>query len=81
MLPFKNISDTCEIAFSHCTIRKKVVKMHLGEDYLTLHIQSTLVISNSKGLSEILTDIRTSTYQICIVQEKIIRLTTFNNYI
>ena len=28
-------------------------------------IQSTLVISNSKGLSEILRDIRTSTYQIC----------------
>ena len=33
-------------------------------------IQSTLVISNSKGLSEILRDIRTSTYQICRVQEK-----------
>ena len=29
------------------------------------HIQSTLVISNSKGLSVILRDIRTSTYQIC----------------
>ena len=27
------------------------------------HIQSTLVISNSKGLTEILRDIRTSTYQ------------------
>ena len=28
-------------------------------------VQSTLVISNSKGLSEILRDIRTSTYQTC----------------
>ena len=28
-------------------------------------IQSTLVISNSKGLYETLRDIRTSTYQIC----------------
>ena len=27
------------------------------------HIQSTLVISNSKGLTETLRDIRTSTYQ------------------
>ena len=32
--------------------------------------QSTLVISNSKGLSEILRDIRTSTYQICRIEEK-----------
>ena len=44
-------------------------------------IQSTLVISNSKGLSEILRDIRTSTYQICRIEEKIIRITTFNKYI
>ena len=44
-------------------------------------IQSTLVISNSKGLSEILRDIRTSTYQICRIEEKIIRTTTFNKYI
>ena len=33
-------------------------------------IQSTLVISNSKGLTEILRDIRTSTYQICRIEEK-----------
>ena len=43
-------------------------------------IQSTLVISNSKGLSEILRDIRTSTYQICRTEEKLIQLTTFNKY-
>ena len=43
-------------------------------------LQSTLVISNSKGLSEILRDIRTSTCQICRIEENLIRLTTFNKY-
>ena len=33
-------------------------------------VQSTLVISKSKELSEILRDIRTSTYQICKTEEK-----------
>ena len=44
------------------------------------NIQSTLVISNSKGLSEILRDVHTSTYQIFRIEEKIIRTTTFNKY-
>ena len=47
---------------------------------LLTDIQSTLVISNSKGLSEILRDIRTSTYQNCRIEEKLIRLTIFNKY-
>ena len=33
-------------------------------------IQSTLVISKSKGPSKTLRDIRTSTYQICSIEEK-----------
>ena len=33
-------------------------------------VQSTLIISKSKGLSEILRDIRISTYQICRIVEK-----------
>ena len=33
--------------------------------YTPMEVQSTLVISNSKGPSETLRDIRTSTYQIC----------------
>ena len=45
------------------------------------YIQSTLVISNSKGLSETLRDISTSTYQIFRIKEKIIRTTTFNKFI
>ena len=43
-------------------------------------IQSTLIISNTKALSEIFRDIRTSTYQICRIEEKIIQTTTFNKY-
>ena len=44
-------------------------------------IQSTLVISKSRGLSEILRDIRSSTYQICRIEEKINRTTTFHKWI
>ena len=49
--------------------------------FIKIDIQSTLVISNSKGLSEILRDIRSSTYQVCRIEEKIIWLTTFNKLI
>ena len=45
-----------------------------------LQIQSTLVISNSKGHSEILRDSSISTYQICRIEEKTTRITTFNKY-
>ena len=41
------------------------------------HVQSTLVISNSKGLSETLRDIRTSIYQSCTSEEN----NKSNNYI
>ena len=44
-------------------------------------VQSTLVISNSRGLIEILRDIHSSTYQICRIKEKLVRTTTFNKYI
>ena len=37
---------------------------------VSIHVQSALVISNSKEPSEILQDIRTSTYQICSIEEK-----------
>ena len=46
-----------------------------------IHVQSTLVISNSKGLSETLRDICTSTYQIFRIEEKIIQTSTFNKFI
>ena len=41
-----------------------------------IEVQSTLVISKSKGLSEIFRDIRTSPFEI---EEKINRTTTFHN--
>ena len=47
---------------------------------ISMKLHSTLVISNSKGLSEILRDIRTSTYQTCRIEEKLIPLTTLNKY-
>ena len=43
-------------------IKKKIKKIQY-------EIQSTLVISKSKGPSETLRDIRTSTYQICRIEE------------
>ena len=60
----------------------------LGEVAFTFHlkelhlkyglIQSTLVISKSKGHSRTLRDIHTSTYHICSIEEKTIRTTTFH---
>ena len=43
-----------------------------------LKIQSTLVISTSKGPSETLRDIRTSTYQMCRIEENTNRTTKFH---
>ena len=37
--------------------------------YIQFTVQSTLVISKSKGPSETLRDIRTSTYQMCRIEE------------
>ena len=37
---------------------------------MEIKIQSTLVISKSKGPSKTLRDIRTATYQICGIEEK-----------
>ena len=42
---------------------------------MVLFIQSTLVMSKSNRLSEILRNIRTSTYQIRRIREKINRIT------
>ena len=44
-----------------------------------ISIQSTLVISKSKGPSETLRDIRTSTYQICSIVEKKFEQPNFTN--
>ena len=44
-----------------------------------LYIQSTLVTSKSKGPSETLGDIRTSTYQMCSIEETPIEQPNFTN--
>ena len=62
---------TSESTFAHAVFRTS---------FLGSEIQSTLIISNSKGPSELLRDIRTSTYKICKIEEKIIWTTTFNKY-
>ena len=41
-------------------------------------LQSTLVISKSKGPSQTLRDIRTSTYQMCRIEENTDRTTKFH---
>ena len=44
---------------------------------VSFEIQSTLVISKSKGPSKTVRDIRTSTYQICSIEDKTISTTNF----
>ena len=45
----------------------------------TLKVQSTLI--KSKGLSQIIQDIRTSTNQICRIGEKINLITFYDEYV
>ena len=66
-------------SLSYCWVVN--IRNYDGKSILIYQIQSTLVISNSKGLSETLRDIRTTTYQIFRIEEKIIRTTTFNKLI
>ena len=53
-----------------------VLRSSISKSYA---VQLTLAISNSKRLSEILRDIRTSTYQNCRIEEKINRTTYLTN--
>ena len=46
---------------------------------LKQYIQATLVISKSKGPSNTVRDIRTSTYQICSIEEKQLEQPNFTN--
>ena len=58
--------------FNQTTMRVHEISVHpyVCKTVNFIYLQSTLVISNSKGLSEILRDIRTSTYQICRIEGK-----------
>ena len=61
-----------------------ILKMMLGPvnviepKNLRMQIQSTLVISKSKGPAETLRDIRTSTYQMCRIEENTKRTNKFH---
>ena len=61
--------------FKKRQITDTVVQAQINESHFP--IQSTLVISKSKGPSEKLRDIRTSTYQICRIEENTNRTTKF----
>ena len=63
----------------NCVLITLLIWTH-GWQLSLFEVQTTLVISNSKGLSETLRDIRTSTYQIFRIEEKVIRTTTFNKF-
>ena len=62
---------------SQCVLKRVYDRSETKYHFL---LQSTIVILKSKGLSEILRDIRTSTYQICRIEEKINRPTTFHKW-
>ena len=58
-----------------------VFKHWIGLIYYTrFHIQSTLVISKSKGPAETLWDIRTPTYQMCRIEENTKQTTKFHKW-
>ena len=78
-LPYLHRQKTQTMYSSPVSGQINLVLERLAE--IQVKIQSTLVISNSKGLYEILRDIRTSIYQICRIEEKIIRTTIFNKYV
>ena len=70
---------------SHCKcLGKKLLvsttKCFMERNYKNVN-KSTLVVSKSKGLSEILRYIRISTYQIYRIEEKINPTTTFHKLI
>ena len=50
----------------------------IGKITVFITIQSTLVISKSKGPSETLRDIRSSTYQMCSIEENTNGATKFH---
>ena len=69
--------------FVHIPMPSEEASTLKGKNKYGNKLQSTLVFSKSKGLSEILRDIRASTYQICRIDKKKIinRITTFHKWI
>ena len=57
------------VAPDKALFNQNVLILFLHYENTPIQIQSTHVISKSKGLSGILRDFRTSTYQICGIEE------------
>ena len=71
------------ICYFKIFINNRSYLMFKWRTVFNMTIQPTLVISKYKRLSELLRDIRTSTYQICSIEEKMneTTTTTFNKLI
>ena len=67
-----------ELSIIQCVIVVRIEKNELLNYPKLWDIQSTLVISKSKRPSETLRDIRTSTYQMCGIEEHTNRKTKFH---
>ena len=66
----------CSILFRYRAKRQYVVVHNFLDNWIK--VQSTLAISKSKGPSEILRDIRSSTYQMCRTEENTNQTTKFH---
>ena len=60
-------------------VKSSMIFIRICTLFFTVYIQSTLVISKSKGPSETLRGIRTSTYQIWKIEENTNGITNFYN--
>ena len=69
-LQYSRPVHTCNLFVMHCGITNIFLNANCGLDNPILHIQLTLVISKTKGLFEILRDMRILTYQICKIEGK-----------
>ena len=76
-LAYNSPGKSCLIFSAKQTIKQKKKKKKKEKEK---EIQSTLFISKPKGLSEILGDIRSSTYQICSIEEKLTWSTVFHKW-
>ena len=70
MYPFSSLDTLTSKKFTVVWLMSAVNLIVSWKEFKASKIQSTLVISNSKGLYETLRDIRSSTYQIYRTEEK-----------
>ena len=59
---------------------RDAIRLSFSTNRSVNQVQSTLVIWKSKGPTETLRDIRTSTYHMCIIEENTNQTTKFHKY-